>query len=65
MALARQALAGCERTEHEARGMSGSANKSSAGIARVRIKLADVEPRVVRVLEVPHALRLDRLHLAI
>ena len=40
-------------------------NQNGTSIARVRIELADVEPKVVRVLEVPVALRLDRLHLAI
>lgn len=45
--------------------MSGSASKNGGGIARLRIELADVEPRVVRVLEVPLTLRLDRLHLTI
>ncbi|MEM8572491.1 MAG: plasmid pRiA4b ORF-3 family protein [Pseudomonadota bacterium] len=31
-------------------------------IARLRITLEDVEPRVVRRIEVPHGLKLDRLH---
>jgi len=36
---------------------------TAAGIAHLRIKLNDVEPGVVRRLEVPLAIRLDRLHL--
>ena len=34
-------------------------------IVRIRVELADIEPKVVRVMEVPLTLRLDRLHLAI
>ena len=36
---------------------------TAAGIAHLRIKLNDVKPGVVRRLEVPLAIRLDRLHL--
>ena len=36
---------------------------TAAGIAHLRIKLNDVEPAVVRRVEVPLAIRLDRLHL--
>jgi hypothetical protein len=36
---------------------------TAAGIAHLRIKLNDVEPGVVRRVEVPLAIRLDRLHL--
>src|SRR4051794_19171223 len=35
------------------------------GIAHLRIKLDDVEPTVIRRLEVPLAIRLDRLHLVL
>jgi hypothetical protein len=38
---------------------------TAAGIAHLRIKLDDVEPAVVRRLEVPLAIRLDRLHLVL
>ena len=38
---------------------------SSPSIARLKITLDDVEPAVVRRLEVPLDLRLDRLHLAL
>ena len=34
-------------------------------IARLHIELADIEPKVVRVMEVPTSIRLDRLHFAI
>ena len=34
-------------------------------IARLKISLDDVEPRVTRRLEAPFAIRLDRLHLTI
>jgi hypothetical protein len=36
---------------------------TAASIARLRIKLDDVEPAVVRWVEVPLTIRLDRLHL--
>ena len=36
-----------------------------ASIARLRIKLDDVEPAVVRRVEVPLTIRLDRLHLVL
>jgi Plasmid pRiA4b ORF-3-like protein len=38
---------------------------SSAVIARLKITLDDVKPLVLRRLEVPLSIRLDRLHLAI
>jgi hypothetical protein len=38
---------------------------SSPPIARLKITLDDVEPAVVRRLEVPLDLRLDRLHLVL
>jgi hypothetical protein len=38
---------------------------TGATIAHLRIKLDDVEPAVLRRLEVPLAIRLDRLHLAL
>jgi hypothetical protein len=38
---------------------------TAATIAHLRIKLDDVEPAVVRRLEVPLTIRLDRLHLAL
>ena len=38
---------------------------TAAGIARLKIKLDDVEPAVVRRIEVPLAIRLDRLHLVL
>jgi hypothetical protein len=38
---------------------------SSAAIARLKITLDDVEPAVLRRLEVPLSIRLDRLHLVI
>ena len=38
---------------------------SSPSIARLKITLDDVEPAVVRRLEVPLDLRLDRLHLVL
>jgi hypothetical protein len=38
---------------------------TAGGIAHLRIKLDDVEPAVVRRLEVPLAIRLDRLHLVL
>jgi hypothetical protein len=37
----------------------------AAGIAHLRIKLDDVEPAVVRRVEVPLTIRLDRLHLVL
>ena len=37
----------------------------NTSIARLKIILEDVEPRVVRHVDVPLALRLDRLHLVI
>jgi hypothetical protein len=37
----------------------------TAGIAQLKIKLDDVEPAVVRRVEVPLAIRLDRLHLVL
>lgn len=36
---------------------------TAAEIAHLRIKLDDIEPGVVRRIEVPLAIRLDRLHL--
>ena len=39
--------------------------RSPASIARLKITLEDVEPAVVRCLEVPLDLRLDRLHLVL
>jgi hypothetical protein len=36
-----------------------------ADIARLRIELDEVEPRVFRRVEVPVDIRLDRLHLVI
>lgn len=38
---------------------------TAASIAHLRIKLDDIEPAVVRRLEVPLTIRLDRLHLAL
>lgn len=38
---------------------------TAAGIAHLRIKLDDVEPAVVRRIEVPLTIRLDRLHLVL
>jgi len=38
---------------------------TAARIARLRIKLDDVEPAVVRRVEVPLTIRLDRLHLVL
>ena len=38
---------------------------TTASIAHLRIKLDDVEPAVVRRLEVPLTIRLDRLHLVL
>lgn len=38
---------------------------TAAGIAHLNIKLEDVEPAVVRRVEVPLAIRLDRLHLVL
>src|ERR1700680_4270569 len=38
---------------------------SAATIARLRITLADVKPAVLRRVEVPFNIRLDRLHLTI
>jgi hypothetical protein len=38
---------------------------STAAIARLKIILDDVKPLVMRCLEVPLSIRLDRLHLAI
>ena len=38
---------------------------TAASIARLRIKLDDVEPAVVRRIEVPLTIRLDRLHLVL
>ena len=38
---------------------------TAASIARLRIKLDDVEPAVVRRVEVPLTIRLDRLHLVL
>jgi hypothetical protein len=37
----------------------------TAGIAQLKIKLDDVEPAVVRRVEVPLTIRLDRLHLVL
>jgi hypothetical protein len=34
-------------------------------IARLKITLADVEPKVVRRIDVPLGIRLDRLHLVL
>ena len=38
---------------------------TAASIARLRVKLDDVEPAVVRRVEVPLTIRLDRLHLVL
>jgi hypothetical protein len=38
---------------------------TAAGIAHLTVRLADVKPGVVRRLEVPLAIRLDRLHLVL
>jgi hypothetical protein len=38
---------------------------TAAGVAHLRIKLDDVEPAVARRVEVPLAIRLDRLHLVL
>jgi len=38
---------------------------TAATIAHLRVKLDDVEPAVVRRLEVPLTIRLDRLHLVL
>jgi Plasmid pRiA4b ORF-3-like protein len=38
---------------------------TAASIARLRIKLDDVEPAVERRVEVPLTIRLDRLHLVL
>lgn len=38
---------------------------NTAAIARLKITLDDVKPLVIRRLEVPLSIRLDRLHLAI
>jgi len=38
---------------------------TAASVARLRIKLDDVEPAVVRRVEVPLTIRLDRLHLVL
>jgi Plasmid pRiA4b ORF-3-like protein len=38
---------------------------TAASIAHLRIKLDDVEPAVVRHVEVPRSIRLDRLHLVL
>ena len=38
---------------------------TAASIAHLRIKLDDVEPAVVRRVEVPLTIRLDRLHLVL
>ncbi len=38
---------------------------TTAGIAHLRIKLDDIEPAVVRRVEVPLTIRLDRLHLVL
>ena len=38
---------------------------TTAGIAHLRVKLDDVEPAVVRRVEVPLTIRLDRLHLVL
>jgi hypothetical protein len=43
--------------------MTAAAN--SPTIARLKVSLDDVEPKVVRRLEVPLAIRLDRLHLVL
>ena len=37
----------------------------AAGIAQLRIKLDDVEPAVLRRIDVPLTIRLDRLHLVL
>ena len=37
----------------------------AAGVAQLRIKLDDVEPAVLRRIEVPLTIRLDRLHLVL
>jgi len=42
-----------------------SPKKTSNSIARLKITLDDVEPKVVRRMEVPLTIRLDRLHLAL
>jgi hypothetical protein len=42
-----------------------NARKTSASIARLKITLDDVEPKVMRRMEVPLTIRLDRLHLAL
>jgi hypothetical protein len=39
--------------------------KTSTSIARLKITLDDVEPKVIRWMEVPLTIRLDRLHLAL
>ena len=38
---------------------------SAFAIARLKITLDDVEPTVLRRIEVPLAIRLDRLHLTL
>ena len=38
---------------------------NAGSVARLKIMLDDVEPAVMRRLEIPLALRLDRLHLVI
>ena len=38
---------------------------TAVSIAHLRIKLDDVEPAVVRRVEVPLTIRLDRLHLVL
>ncbi len=38
---------------------------TAASIARIKITLDDVEPKVLRRIEVPFSIRLDRLHLTI
>src|SRR5215471_4293769 len=38
---------------------------TAASIARLRIKLDDVEPAVVRRVDMPLTIRLDRLHLVL
>jgi Plasmid pRiA4b ORF-3-like protein len=42
-----------------------SPRKTSTSIARLKITLDDVEPKVIRWMEVPLTIRLDRLHLAL
>jgi hypothetical protein len=42
-----------------------SSSKISTSIARLKITLDDVEPKVLRRMEVPLTIRLDRLHLAL